>query len=254
MEVINGATEGYFTAQNAIRLQEYLDAYHPDLVAFELSASGGIYSDASLESVIEYQNGVPKALHSDPLRYFPQSVAARISQDQNMVRKLATMEEFRSRAAATWSAHLAGGLHGQDQEAVSRSFLRSTVRLLTYMREASRRAKAEFVVLQDANDQATTKYNVPPNLDFGLAVKLEKFVKQLLVGSLQIAKIFSEAGIATGAIFRPNGYEHTLPGDYHFNELGAQVVAESIANGLGPFLRNAPGAPAASGKGKGKKR
>jgi hypothetical protein len=236
-EVVNGATEGYFAAQNAVRLQEYLDAYHPQIVLFDFLATMGIFGDAALEPVMEYSNGVPVALHLDPTRLAPESYRKRIYANPGLTARWRTLDEYLRRISATWKARIAGGIFRADPERVAESFLGPSLRYLAYMRNASARAGAEFFVMYQPGQGSSVMYNVPPGFDFPLAEKLQRLVYPVNLPGPLVDHTLERAGVPLLPITRPMGPGYVLPGEYHFNELGARTAGAYMADALVPKLR-----------------
>lgn len=224
-EVIDGAQEGFTTWQNAVWLKTYLDAYSPQVVIFYLP-SQYILTDRSYADRMRRSPGGDVVGIRRPfmgyLRLLPEGW-------QPYFRRLVGIyTEQWDRVATSW--RLAAVL---DPERKLDDVLSTTREELQQMDRQCRASGARFYVAyigEELNADYYVLSNRPP-----LVVRFEQWflVHQFHVDGDAIARRLSGSGLTVlslaadrEALLSP---ENKLPGDYHWNERGAALLAEATA-------------------------
>lgn len=215
VEVINAAVEGYTGWQNAVRLQEYLDAYHPDVVVHHV-AGHYLFTDlAATRSNRPLQRLLlARRLSARPL------IAARHS--------LLVYGELWRRARSSRA------LAALPEERRFDALAEPTLADLRRMRAQAEAAGARFFVAYGA-----------PSIDSEL-LHLRGREPSAFAGWIQarLVKPFRFDGSELEDRLRREGFAvlplpprpPTLAGDFHWNEEGAALVGETLAGGLEKLL------------------
>lgn len=174
VEVINGATNGYYTWQSAIRLHELIDHYHPHLVLFNvMSPTCFIFDTAWAGRVVFNASG-------DPLRFDRTALGAGRTpawlnsfffRDAPTFFFLHTVQDQLMRLRVAWAAKLSG-----DPLA---HLVRATHRALAYMQERTRKSGAVFAAFVHGSSEPVHGQFIPAQMSFATVKFMHSFFPPL---------------------------------------------------------------------------
>lgn len=208
-EIINGATEGYFSIQSAIHLRELLAAYHPHFVVYFPTANPGFFRDDMLEEFVEYgSDSYPNRIH------VPTSFSESLRAEWKRVRR-------------SWQ------LRGEPNDRKLKLVMAATQRMMALMREETTRRGAGFdifwrqSVVSNGNKSARSSY---PWL-VGLASLLSPTITIPALDTRQylISLDPPTRPLDTALLQNP---ECRFPGSYDLNEKGSELFGRIVARTL----------------------
>ncbi|MBI3552416.1 MAG: hypothetical protein HY077_07845 [Elusimicrobia bacterium] len=212
VEVINAAGSGYAVWQNAVWLKRYLKAYSPRVVLFYLP-SHFIFTERSYWRRLRRDNGNVVGIEPWLLR----------------LRFLVFLYiEQWDRIHASWKLRSI-----RDPAARLENLLAPVLSELRQMRDACRASGARFFVVY-ADEEVNADYYVLPERP-PVAVRFEQwfFIRQFRFDGAVVEKRLRDAGLEILSIAGDEpglrSRSNRLPGDYHWNESGANLFGEAAA-------------------------
>lgn len=231
IEIINAATDAFFSQQSSMKLPDYLRRYHPDLVLFHLASRNGIFLDAALAGSLRREAGVTR-LERDPFRLHPwiaNFYAAPEALSSGWYQGISWHEQLQ-RAAVSWRAAAPWVKSG----AGVRYLLAPTVENLRSMQSSTEAANSRFLVIWNRSE-LTPDQHVPP----GMSIALAHFFNRYLIHGFRFDAELStaalrETGLPLLEIWEPRLFyrDYRLEGDFHWNERGAKLFAHEVAEAL----------------------
>lgn len=223
VEVINGAVEGFSTVENAIKFEKFVNAYHPQVVILYSISQFKMFNDLVMnEYLIRNENGDPVRLWS------PRSLISSFFQVRSrpLLRVVVNTFEFYERAKVSWRLSQLQGRERSDR------FQSATLDVLEWMRNRAKGAGVKFFVLWDGMDANSDIFlqQVHSEVLFRL---LGPFVPKVSVEAAELERELQRRGIDTLSIaaeYKATFHDgYYLPGDHHWNELGAATFAKMSA-------------------------
>lgn len=204
-EIINGATEGYFSIQSAIHLRELLDAYHPHLVVYFPMANPGFFYDEIMHEFVEYgTDGYPSRIRFEPtLRH-------------------AFQEQMR-RFRLSWEMR-----QGTTEERLER-FLGTTAKMMALMRDEAKRKGSKFAVFWRPS-LITSSEKTTPDRFFWLSRIFRMLVPTVTVSGIDarqyVMSLDPMPRLLDITLF--TSPENHFPGDFLLNENGSAKFGEEV--------------------------
>lgn len=225
VEVINAASDGYFAVQTAIRLPEYLEAYHPTHVMYFETAGSILFSDYLMSNfyVRWDENGGP-VLTADPLSVLPDFLSD-WAHNKADIRKLISLINGSQRLLES----LKLSWFYWNEQSRTEEIYRPTIRYFKYMNELAKKYRADFYVVQQAAGISNVQ-NVPGYLDFDIMQLLDRFTPEINMWDTSALKRYASVDLKSFRVSLPRegAEKYTLPGDYHPNQAGAELLAKQL--------------------------
>lgn len=225
VEVLNVSTEGYSSVQLFLRLKQWVAAYHPDIVLFNLT-SQDIFVDqmlASMNLVTTASYPLPERIHHDPAHILPESVLTKLYRWPAIHRMVSAVIYSYHRLMISWRYALSP--KNQEREKV---WAENSVEALRRLQKMSEQQHFKFYTFLYSDPELTNTVRVNPNLNFGVTRLFDIFTPNVAFPATSIYRILEENRLPYFVTLMPEGPEFYLPRDYHFTAAGAKFMGDQL--------------------------
>jgi hypothetical protein len=232
IEVINASVEGYSPLNQLARLGEWIQAYSPTHVVLQVEFQPALNSDMMLSPYLERVNGAPGVR----MRVLPwmKPVALVMGATPANFERYRKVITWQSAAYRAWRTRYCRFFH-KDLAELAGCLLETSIGAVQAMQKAAEDAHAKFVLVT-SDGSFTNEMHISPAFDLGAAEFWDAYTPKLEVDAFDLKKTLRAHRLPLIAVAPITGEDFVLPGDYHFNKLGADLFARSLAVRLQDFL------------------
>ncbi|MGZ3695388.1 MAG: SGNH/GDSL hydrolase family protein [Bdellovibrionota bacterium] len=225
VEVINVSVEGYSAIQLFIRFKQWINAYHPDIVLFNLTAQH-LLTDQMLTMVSSDSSSstlLPERVSSDPFLLTPIPIAQELKKHARLQKIVSAVMLFYQRFKISWRYKLSES--GTERE---NKWMDISVRSMQKIQEMSEKEKFKFFVFVFSPNGISNDTTVSPALDLYTAKFFDLITPAVRFPITALLRVLQEKKLPHFVLPFPEGEASFLPKDYHFSVIGTKFVADQL--------------------------